>query len=109
MTVQRGRTVVGGNRPTGFRVWIAARGRWQPAHARDRPPHAIALEPAEERIFTAREAARYVKAFNRTARAQEIPVWAIALPVVVRYEGDLRPGEKLLIPRTLMGFDRQDR
>jgi hypothetical protein len=101
MGLQRGRVRVDGGRTKGFRVWIVACGTWRPRHPRDQPLEAVALEPAEEGILSARQAARYVKAFNRTARAQRLAVWAIALPVTVRYEGDLRRGDKLIVRRTL--------
>ena len=59
------------------------------------------MEPAEEGVLSAHQAACYVKAFNRAALGQGLRVWAVALPVVVRYEGDLRPGPKLAISARL--------
>jgi len=78
-----------------YRVWITASGDWQPNDPHDIPPDATALEPAEEGVFPARRAARYVTAFNRTALARGLRVWAVALPVVVRYEGDVVAGQRL--------------
>ena len=43
--------------------------------------------------MTARKARRYVEAFNRSALGGVRKVWAVALPVRIRYEGDPRPGE----------------
>lgn len=108
MSSQRDGTADGG-RTKGFRVWIADCGSWRPRHPRDQPPEAVALEPAEEGVLSARQAARYVKAFNRTALAQRLPVWAIALPVTVRYEGDLEPGENVAIGSSLTDLDAQGR
>jgi hypothetical protein len=95
--LQRGQTAADGGRTKGFRVWLAACGSWQPRGPRDQPPEAVALEPAEEAVLSARQAACYVKAFNRAARARGLRVCAVALPVVVRYEGDLRPGQKFAV------------
>jgi hypothetical protein len=95
MRRQRRAAKLGGGPTTGFRVWIAACGNWQPKHAHDWPPEATAMEPAEEGVLSACQAARYVQAFNRAALGQGLRVWAVALPVVVRYEGDLRPGQRL--------------
>ena len=78
-----------------FRVWITASGDWHPNDPHDIPPDATAIEPAEEGVFSACRAARYVAAFNRTALARRLRVWAVALPVVVRYEGDLEAGQRL--------------
>ncbi len=101
MRQQRRAARLGGGQATGFRVWIAACGNWQPKHAHDWPSEATAMEPAEEGVLSAHQAACYVKAFNRAALGQGLQVWAVALPVVVRYEGDLRPGQKLAISARL--------
>jgi len=45
--------------------------------------------------MSASQAARYVEAFNRAAAARRRKVWAVAVPVTVRYEGDPRPGQRL--------------
>ncbi len=76
-----------------YRVWIVARGSWEPSQANDVPPAGVALEPAEEATMSAAEAACYVEAFNRAAQTRKRPLWAVALPVTVRYEGEPRPGE----------------
>jgi hypothetical protein len=78
-----------------FRVWITSSGDWHPNDPHDIPPDATVIEPAEERVFSASLAARYVAAFNRAALAGHRRVWAVALPVVVRYEGDLEAGQRL--------------
>jgi hypothetical protein len=80
-----------------FRVWIAVYRDWQPGHYRDLPPQAIALEPAEPGTMSARQARRYVGAFNRVALARGKKVWAVALPVAVSYRGDARPGAPLTL------------
>jgi len=76
-------------------VWIAAYQDWQPAGCQDMPPQAVALEPAEEGTMSARQARRYVLAFNRVALSQGRGLWAVALPVALRYEGDPQPGQVL--------------
>jgi hypothetical protein len=93
---QRRKPLPDGEEPVArYRVWIAAYQQWQPANCQDVPPQAIALEPAEQGTMSARQARRYVAAFNRAALGQGRRLWAIALPVAVRYEGDPRPGQLL--------------
>jgi hypothetical protein len=65
------------------------------------------LEPAEERAMSAREAADYTAAFNHAMltgrvaarsvahRHRPVKVWAVAVPVTLRYDGDLQPGQGL--------------
>jgi hypothetical protein len=43
--------------------------------------------------MTSRRARRYVEAFNRAAQAGRRKIWAVAVPVEIRYLGDPRPGE----------------
>ena len=80
-----------------FRVWITVYRDWQPGHDGDIPPQATALEPAERRPMTARQARRYVGAFNRAALAGGKKIWAVALPVTVSYGGDTQPGAPLTL------------
>jgi hypothetical protein len=82
----------GGDR---FRVWIARYKHWQPADYRQVPPAAVAIEPAEQDTMSADEAATYVEAFNRAALERSVGLWAVALPVTVRYEGEPQPGETI--------------
>jgi len=88
----------GRSRAAGFRVWLAACGRCQARHAHDSPPEATIIEPAEDGVLSAPQAARYVEAFNRAALTRGLRVRAVAVPVAVRYEGDLRAGQKLSVP-----------
>lgn len=78
-----------------FRVWIAAYDQWQPGDYRGVPPAAVALEPAEEGTMSGVQAAAYVEAFNRAALGRKRKVWAVALPVTLRYEGDPVPGQAI--------------
>ena len=80
-----------------FRVWIAGYDHWQPRDYRDIPPAAVAMEPAEEGTMSQSQAAVYVEAFNRAALGRRRKIWAIALPVTLRYEGDPRPGQRIEI------------
>jgi hypothetical protein len=77
------------------RVWIVRYGEFVPTGWHDVPPGAVAIEPAEGHAMTARQARRYVEAFNRAALGGAQKVWAVALPVMIRYDGDPRPGEAL--------------
>ena len=78
-----------------YRVWITRYGGRAPENLAQVPADALALEPAEGGTMSAHEATRYVAAFNRAALARRRKLWAVALPVKVRYEGDPRPGEEL--------------
>ena len=89
------------------RVWIVRYEGAPPAAWHDVPAEAVAIEPAEGQAMTARRAKRYVEAFNRAAVGGMQKVWAVALPVTIRYEGDARPGERLssshFLPRQASG------
>ena len=87
-----GKTKAGENR---CRVWIVRYGEAAPTGWHDVPPGAVAIEPAERHAMTASRAKRYVEAFNRAALARGRKVWAVALPVTIRYDGDPQPGELL--------------
>jgi hypothetical protein len=78
-----------------YRVWIAAVSDWQPRECTDVPPTAVAIEPAEEGTMTSRQAAGYVRAFNRTLLGGRPKVWAIAFPVTTRYQGEPERGERI--------------
>ena len=79
-----------GNR---FRVWIARYEQGRPGDCGGVPPGAVAVEPAEEGTMSGEEAAVYVEAFNRAAYGRSGKLRAVALPVVVRYHGEPRPGQ----------------
>ena len=78
-----------------FRVWIVQYDHWQPSSHHDIPVEAIVLEPAEYGSMPRGEAALYVESFNRTALEGGRKIWAVAIPVVLRYEGDPQPGETI--------------
>jgi hypothetical protein len=78
-----------------YRVWIATCGPWQPRSWHDIPRQAVAVEPAEQDAMSLAAATRYVEAFNRAARRCGQELWAIAVPVAVRYEGEPAAGERL--------------
>ena len=84
-----------------YRVWITSLGGLaggEIGQSRSDSAQAVALEPAEEGTMSARQAARYVAAFNRVAAALGRGVRAVALPVAVRYEGDAVPGRPVGTP-----------
>lgn len=83
---------LGGDR---FRVWIARYDDWRPPGYREVPPAAVAVEPAEPETMSAEEADTYVEAFNRAALGRSAKLWAVALPVEVRYEGEPQPGQRI--------------
>jgi hypothetical protein len=76
-----------------FRVWIARYEKWRPVSWDELPPRATAVEPADTAAMSAREAIRFLEGFNRTMIARLLPVWAIAVPVTIQFEGDLHIGD----------------
>jgi hypothetical protein len=76
-----------------YRVWIVHCPGWQAESFTDVPPQAIAVEPAEEMLMSAADAGVYIESFNQIAHSQSAGHWAIAIPVRLRYEGDLTAGE----------------
>ena len=78
-----------------FRVWIVRYDGWEPQNPRDHPPAAVAVEPAENGTMTARQAGAYTEAFNRATLAARRSLWAVAVPVAVRYDGEPQAGQVL--------------
>lgn len=85
----------GGRLARQYRVWIVRYPRKAPKRYTQTPADAIAQEPAENDTMSARQAARYVAAFNRAALARHRRLWAVALPVAVRFEGEPQPGDAM--------------
>ncbi|MCE9555201.1 MAG: hypothetical protein K8T91_17770 [Planctomycetes bacterium] len=76
-----------------YRVWIVTCEGWLPQSPSDVPPHAIALEPAEEWLMSAEEAGAYLEGFNQTVLEEQTGHWAVAVPIQVRYEGNIQEGK----------------
>jgi hypothetical protein len=75
-----------------FRLWIATYQDWRPARWNDAPPRAQALELVEDAAYSAEEAALFLQGFNTSMLAHDQPIWAVAVPVAVRYDGDAQVG-----------------
>ena len=86
-----------------YRIWIAGYDDWQPTAWHDVPPRAVTVEPAEASALSAAQAQSFLEGFN-TEMLHSLVVhgqmvhgakrlWAVALPVVVRWEGDVQAGE----------------
>jgi len=79
-----------------FRVWITEHpADWRPARWDETPPTARAIRPLEDACFPAGRAALIVEGFNEVMLTQTNTLWAIAVPVVIRYENDLAEGEEI--------------
>ena len=53
------------------------------------------------------EAARFIEGFNGTMLTRRCRLWAVAVPVTIRYEGDLRTGQTVRRSSTeLLGLRR---
>lgn len=81
---------------THYRVWIVRYQGWPPGAWHDIPADAVAVEPAEREAMAAGRARHYVEAFNRAAQAGQRKIWAVAVPVALRYVGDPQPGETIV-------------
>ena len=75
-----------------FRLWIATYQDWRPARWNDAPPRATALELVEDAAYSAAEAALFLQGFNTCMLEHDRPIWAVAVPVVVCYQGDAQAG-----------------
>ena len=84
-----------GRGPQLFRIWIADCSDWRPSGWNDVPPRAVALEPAEEGCLRADEAREFLAAFNAQMLSSPRQIWAVALPVSIRFEGDPTPGQQV--------------
>lgn len=78
-----------------YRVWIGCYSRWSPSHWSDMPPQAKAVEPFDSRIRELGEAQQIVEGFNRQMLSREDRHWAIAVPVRIRIDGELRRGQTI--------------
>jgi hypothetical protein len=81
--------------PPRFRIWIASFQDWQPSAWQDVPPRAVALEPAAGEALSAAEAQAFLEGFNGRMLAEHKRLWAVAVPVVIRFDGDAQPGESV--------------
>ncbi len=68
--------------------------QWRPMCWADRPPLATALEPVSDAI-SAEDAQLFLEGFNSQMLRDERELWVVAVPVTLRYEGDLRPGDEI--------------
>jgi len=82
--------------PALYRVWLAEYEGPRPRNWSDVPRRARAVEPAEPQCVTAAAAREFVEGFNRVRRSDRL--WAVAVPVVVRIDGEPRPGAVLVKP-----------
>lgn len=78
-----------------FRVWITDSRDWLPRRWNEVPPAAVALQPAEEGCLAADQARQFLEGFNRQMLTEARPLWAVALPVSVLYQGDAQPGQRI--------------
>lgn len=78
--------------PQMFRLWIATYTDWRPTRWNETPPQATALELVEDAVFSADEAALFLEGFNSSMLPYGQRIWAVAIPVTVRYDGDPQAG-----------------
>lgn len=77
-----------------YRLWISRYEGWAPNRWDDVPPEAVALEPAVEGVYSAAQAAAFVEGFNTEMLRDVQRRWAVAIPVTIRYDGDLTVGQR---------------
>jgi len=80
-----------------YRVWIVQYSENPSPTALGQKEDAVALEPAEPRLMTARQAGDYVEAFNRAAAKEGRTIRAAAFPVTVQYSGEPERGEAIAL------------
>lgn len=78
-----------------YRIWIAESPRWMPADWDDVPPECVALEVADPGCFSSAQAESFLQGFNGQMLGTRRRLWAVAVPVQIRYEGDLKKGQML--------------
>lgn len=78
------------------RIWVTKYENWHPENWSDVPPRASALMPIEGPCLTVEHAAMFVEGFNHEMLRGGNAMWAVAVPVVPRYEGDLATGESIV-------------
>jgi len=89
-----------------YRIWITRFASWQPRSWRDLPQEAMAIELAEPGCFSAADALAYIEGHNTAALARRERRWAVAVPVVPTYDGDLHPGETIFPRRVALSLGR---
>ncbi len=76
--------------------WSGDLSDWRPSAWNQAPPRATALEPVDDGLVSADEAALFLEGFNRSMLGEcDRPIWAVAVPITVRYEGDAEVGESV--------------
>jgi hypothetical protein len=80
-----------------YRIWVVRCERWRPAAWTDLPLRSIAVELAEPQAMPADQTLPFLEGFNRTMLDRRARLWAVAVPVTLRYEGDLRPGQIVML------------
>lgn len=68
---------------------------WQPRHWHDLPPRAVAEQPIDNAVYGGADATVMLEAFNELALSGSQPIWAVAVPVTIRYEGDALAGQQI--------------
>jgi hypothetical protein len=76
-----------------FRLWITRYTNWRPKNWNDAPPAALAIEPADAEAHTALEAQYFLEGFNSQMLESDRGLWAVSIPVELRYSGDPQPGD----------------
>jgi hypothetical protein len=74
-------------------VWIAQYQNWLPDRWDAVPPRFRVLEPAVAGCLSQEAAAHWLQGFNADMLAIGKNLWAVAVAVQLRYEGDLAPGQ----------------
>ena len=76
-------------------MWITQYRHWRPTHWSEIPPEATAIQPLDGECISAEGAANLIEGFNQVMLERPRNVWAVAVPVVVRFEQDLQPGQSV--------------
>ena len=76
-----------------YRVWIVHCVNWRPCRWDEVPPQYRAVELAVGGCLSQEAAAHWLEGYNVAMLADDARLWAVAVAVQMRYEGDLTPGE----------------
>ncbi len=81
-----------------YRVWLVECVGARPNRWDREPDEAVAISPAVHECFSEEGAQAYLEGFNGQVLGRRGKLWAVAVPVRMVAEGDLRPGHQYRWP-----------
>lgn len=93
--------------PSMYRVWIVQFRNWRPEQWDAVPPRFTVLEPGVADHLSPEAAAHWLQGFNADMLSAGKNLWAVAVAVQLRYEGDLVAGQTVGEDGPLAGHGSQ--